>query len=931
MQREPPRKGGASGLYAAPLSFEGKLEKEEDILDAMLTAHARGALPPETWDKLHKAAQRDDRLSELAFAYESVSQGKRLKTLSGAPVAEFLFQAARFFADVFGDEFGAATYLERALVAVPGHPPSFEKIEILLTKTKSYKRLAEVLAETAHHRPRADQVSLLRRAAEAYEKAGGADDKVIEIYQQLLRLEPGDEAARANLETRYLKANRVRDVVRLLEQALAVDPPPVGRAARKIHGRLLDLYATSLHEPERSIPHVEALLDDDPSHDEARKVAQKLVVIKGLAARAAAALAKACSAVGTPAEVSRYLQLELEHTRGPKRKDVLLRVGILKQERMNDAGGAFEAFEQALALDATDDALRARYAALATKLGKQIDGAKTLNRVATGLKDPAQRAKSSQEIGQLLLEGGDPKRAKVTFATVLAAYDTAEGEKPPILREAALLSAHALIGIYTAEKDQRALADALDRVGQMEPDAQKAEAANERLAELAATLGDTPRAIAAYKRLLPTPSRPRALAALAPLFEASGDANNLALILEERAKDAQTAQEARTLLFRAAEVRTTKTQDAQAASSAWKHIVEKYGAARDVHAFWLPLLEAQRDYGELSHALRAEATLAAEGERTEIFSRLGNVLLTRLREPGQAIDAFRRALAIDKSDKASRSALEKLAAPGTSPEHRLAAMSVLEPIYRVEGNAAALLRLLDVRAQLATGTDERLAALQEAVLLAMASDPPRALDLAGRALLEAVENGRPLEPWLERVERAARSGTDPKKHAAVLLVALGDRAVESKEMSALARSAGEAHAAVGDVPAALDAYRRALAFEPQSPDLLGRVDDLLRDQGTPEERIALHRTALETATKDRKARALAPHRADRAPRSPRPSRSAGHLRSWRSISIPRTAMPSASSWTSTLRWRRGRPSLRCSNRSSGAPPRPKRRAGRAQS
>ena len=119
MQREPPRKGGGSGLYAAPLSFESKLEKEEEFLDAMLSAHARGQLPAETWYKLHQAAQRDNRLSELAFAYESVSQGKRLKALSGAPVAEFLLQAARFFGDVFGDEFGAASYLERALVAVP--------------------------------------------------------------------------------------------------------------------------------------------------------------------------------------------------------------------------------------------------------------------------------------------------------------------------------------------------------------------------------------------------------------------------------------------------------------------------------------------------------------------------------------------------------------------------------------------------------------------------------------------------------------------------------------------------------------------------------------------------------------------------------------------------------------------------------------------
>ena len=847
MQREPPRKGGGSGLFPAPLAFESKLEKEEDVLDAMLMAHARGQLPPETWDKLHKAAQRDERLSELAFAYESVSQGKRLKTLSGAPVAEFLFQAGRFFGDVFGDEFGAATYLERALTAMTTHTPAFEKLDVLLTKAKNWKRLGELTAEFAQHGARADQIALLRRAAELLEKAEAGDDKLIELYQQILRLEPSDENARNQLEARYLKANRVRDVARLLEQALSVDPPPASRVARKLHGRLLELYANTLHEPERSIPHVEALLEDDPSHDEARKVAQKLVVIKGLAARAAAALSKACAAVGTPAEVARFLQIELEHTRGPKRRDVLHRIGVLKQERLNDEKGAFESFEQALALDANDDELRSRYVALAGKLGKPLDAAKTLMRIGPALKDPTLRSKVSAELGQLFLEGGDMKRAKATFVSVLAAPDAG----PP----ATLAAAHALAGIYTKENDTKALADVLERIGQVESDEERARLANEQLAELAAQLGDTPRAIAAYKRLLHTSSRGRALAALAPLFEASGDANDLALILEERAKDAKTPAEARTLAFRAAEVRTTKTPDVAAASDAWKNLVASFGPARDAYAFWIPLLETQREWEDLAEALRADGSLASEAERGEIFARLGNVLLTRLHDVPAAIDAFQRSLVIDVSEdaatvaggqhlKAARATLEKLAAAG---EQRLAAAAVLEPIYRAERNTAALLRLLDTKGQLVAEADGRLAALEEATQLATSIDQGRAIDFAGRGLTEAVASTRPLEPWLERIDRLTGPGVDPKRRAGILVAALGDRAIDLQR-ARLARRAGEALGRAGDIPGALAVYRRALAFEPSSAELMSLIDDLLRDQGSPTERVALYRTALDRSS-----------------------------------------------------------------------------------
>jgi len=835
-----------SGTSPATLTFEAKLENEEAILDAMLTLHAKGQLPPDAWDKLHAAAQRDDRMSELAFAYESVSQGKRLKTLPGAAVAEFLFQAARFFGDVFADEFGAITYLERAHAAMPAHAGVFEKLDALLTKTKNEKRLAEIWAGAAAIRPRAEQMEALRRAAEHFERAGGHDEKTIELYQQMLRLDPSDEAARNQLEAKYVKANRLRDVARLLDQALAVDPPPTGRAARKIHARLLDLYANQLHEPERSIAHVEALLEDDPSHDEARKVAQKLIVIKGIAARAAAALAKACSTVGTPAEVARYLGIELEYTRGPKRKDVLLKVGILKQERMNDAKGAFESFEQALALDAADDDLRARYTQLATQLKKQLDGAKTLNRVAAALKVPAQRAMAQAQMGLLLHEGGDAKRAKATFVGVLA--------MPEAGPDATLVAARALAEIYAKEKDQKALADALERVGQLEPDAERAREVNEELADLATQLGDTPRAIAAWQRLVHSASRQRALAALEPLYEAAGDAIALASILEERSNDSKIPSEARAMAFKAAEVRTQKG-DAALASAAWKRIVEKFGAARDVHKYWLPILEAQRDWAELAKALAADAPLAPESERAEILARLGNVLLVRLKDAPGAIDAFRRALAIDAMDKASRATLEKLAAAG---EHRLLAASVLEPIYRAEENAPSLLRVLEVKASVATDAATRLQALEEAVKLTGASpaEQARGAELAGRGLAEAVEAERPLGPWLERVDRFAGPGTDPKKRAALLSSALGERDVTSRDLMMLARAAGDALAAAGDVTNALLAYRRALEFEPSSAELITRVDDLLRDQGSPRERIALHRAALERGPDPARRRAL---------------------------------------------------------------------------
>jgi tetratricopeptide (TPR) repeat protein len=833
MQQPPPRQRG-SGQHSGAFSFEKKLENEEQVLEALLATMARGNLPEGVWERLHGAAQRDDRMSELAFAFESVSQGKRIKTAQPAIGAEFLFQAARFFGEVFGDEVGAVAYLERALAVLPGHATSLVKLVDILERTGQTKKLAEVMAAGAQHRPRGEQAGMLRRAAELLSQAGGPDEKVMDILQQVLRLEANDEASRERLEALYVKANRLRDVVRLNEQALSADPPPSDSTRRKLLETIIALYAEKLHEPERAMPHVEQLLLLDPRHEEARKVAQKLVVIKGLAGRAASALATASEVYGTPPEIARYLSIELENTRGPKRALTLLRLGKLKADRMGDDKGGFEAFEQALAIDPSEDELRARYTALADKQRRWGDAAKALGRVLATVKDLGVKAKASAQLGEMLLRGGDAKRAKTTLAGVLAMADAPEA--------AVLASAHVLREILETEGDARALVEVLEKIATLEPDVAKRQVVDERLAELATSLGDATRAIAANERLLATPSRAKALEALAPLYEASGDPDKYARLLEERAKDTTDDAKARELMMRAAEVRSKETKDAAAATASCRAVLDRFGVARDVLGLLVPLLEAQRQWPELAQALEQDAGLAEGPERAALLARVGMLRLQRLRDNESAIRAFDEALSYDANDKTARLTLEKLAALG---DHRLSAARVLEPVYRREGAVAPLLKILELRGSLATDVDERLAALREAAdLAASASETTRAGDIAGKGLAEAVAADRPLGEWLERLDRVAGPETEPKRRAAILLKAIGDREVTTEELGALARRTAEAHAESGDVQTAIALYRRALAFDPHSSELLSCIDDLLRNQGSPKERVALYRAAL---------------------------------------------------------------------------------------
>ena len=831
-------------------SFESKLENEEEVLDSVLSALAKNVLDPGIWDELHDAAVKHDRVSELAFAYESAAQGRKLKTYLPPVQAELYFRAASFFGDVLGDEFGATTYLERALGAFPGHAGAFERIDAQLTRIDDNKKLAELCVQTAAHRARPEQIELLRRAAHLFERAG-LDDKAIETYQQLVRLDPTDEGLRNALEARFIRANRYRDVARMLEQALATDPHPEVEEATRIRQKLVDVFANQLKEPERAMPHVEAILEADPWNDPARRVAVRLLESKGLAARAAATLEAGAQSTE---ERARYLGIELEHTRGPKRRDVLRRIGVMKQDELGDPQGAFEAFEQALGLDPADDELRARYVALGSQLKGPLEVARTFARVSTVAKDAGVRSRITAEMGDLLLRGGDTKRARTTLIGVLQA--------PAADPAAILTAARALAGVFEAEGDVKNLVDVLTRVGELSPDEEEKQAANERIAEICSNeLNDVERAIAAWRRLVESPARSRALAALEPLYEAREQWFDLAFVLEERAKDLlQPAWEnedpdpnaARELSFRGAEILTLRAKDASSASEAWRHMVAAYGPARDVFEHWVPLLEQQRAWPDLAAALAQDAELAPEDEQPLVLARLGNVYLQRTRETDAAIDAFKRALDLDAAEKTSRSTLEKLLLVA---DHRLAAASVLEPIYRGEKNAAGLLRVLDIRATSSPEVKDRLAALEEAARVAEDVSRDKVVEIVARGLAEAVEHGEPIHEWLVRFEETSLDA-DANRRAALLSKALGERAVASEEILGLAVLVGDTRYAAGDVAGALEAFRRALAFEPSSTDLIARVDQLLQEQGNPEERVALYRASLERGTEPARRRQL---------------------------------------------------------------------------
>lgn len=820
----------------------------QSVLDTLVNAAAKGQQYPALFEKLHSVATTQDKLADLAFAYENLSQDRRAKLLAPEHQAAIFLHAASFFADVFGDPDGAVSYAERVLSLQPGNPAAVSRLEKIFGDNDDSARLSKLYLELAtHERDPGAQMRRLRQAVEVAADVPALGDVVIDALQRLNKLDPGDAWVRESLEQRFVAAGKPREAVKLLEAALNREPPPSGVEALQLRTRLLGLYTRDVAEPHRAVPHIEALLADAPDHADARRAAEALIDNRAVAARVAAALSDAYFKLGLAEQAAAMLNLELKTVRGPRRLEVQRRLAFIKQDA-GDPAGALELLGPVVSAEPGEDEARRRFVELSLSLNQPTEAAKLLNRALGSCKDPAVRARVGAEIGEVYLRSGEVKRAEAAFKQVIE-----DGSDPG----ATLVAAGQLAQLDEKTGDLKALATHLEMVVRLEQDAEKRNASARKLAKLAeGELNDPAKAISAYRALIDSPWADDALKKLSGLFEEAGDFEGLIDVTERRAARAKEPGEGRHLTYRAAELRTTKGRDKLEALAAWRAYLARFGAARDAHAQMIPLLEQEKQWKELAWVLERDIEQAPLEEWVGLLNRLAQLRISRLDDVSGGLEAYKKALETDSTDKVSRAAVEKLLSSGDA---RLRAADILEGVYREEEPGPGLLRVLETRAELEPEPARRLAALEEALRIAEQNlkDPARALELSGRGLQLVVDSQRDQIPsWLERVRLHGIEAGRPAERAQVLFDALGDHPVDGPERLALAIQAAEAAVANGDGAKAIAAYRSALEFEPSNVELLTRIDELLAEQGSPEERLTLYRDALARSPEGERRRQL---------------------------------------------------------------------------
>ncbi|MCL2447860.1 MAG: hypothetical protein FWD17_02810, partial [Polyangiaceae bacterium] len=782
--------------------YERKLRDAGAAFDVV--ARAAGEYPTELalWDRLAALSAQTGRAQALIDAIASVVPAEGPSGLPEHVELDLAERAATLFDEKLGEVERARPYLERMLACQPANERAFQRLKQILTTQEAWGDLGtlyeRVVAATTDPLRRSE---LLAEVALVAEEITGDRPRAIGYYERILELEPAHEQAIRSLDLLYAAEHRWEKLAQLLERRLQAAS---GVDRLELQQRLGTLLFSRLGDAAGALAYLEGVLRERTSSGDARLLVEKILEVPELRSRAAILLEAVYTDRDEVAELVRVLEIHLEFGTSPnEQRDLLRRVAHLRDDRLRDDAGAFEAFARLIPLDPDDARARQRMLEIARRRNAQERAAGVLTRAAGAATAPMPRAEILMDVARLCeTQLDDAGRAEGVYRQVLElASDDAS---------IALPACRALERVY-ARGDSRQLREILQIEVRLEDDTAARRELYGRLGELCESVLDDPRgAVDAWRARLDDDSADaEALSALDRLYERTQSWRELVLVLRARERLSDDVKTRRSLLVRVATILADNLGDVAEAIHAYRAVIDEFGADRAPLASLAALYVKAERWDDLAETLEVDLGLAdSPADKLALLARLGNVRLTKLRDVAAAIEAYRQALALDSSQVECREALEALLDDKAA---RRDAAEILRPLYEADGRSERLLRVLEIQTEYADGVGEKLATIAYAARVAETSlrDPARALGYAARGLRESV--GEPeLPSWIERAERLASLTGQYRELVDLLKEAVGDILDGDLQLEVMLRVADIARTHLADPGLAREYYARAL-------------------------------------------------------------------------------------------------------------------------
>ncbi len=247
---------------------------------------------------------------------------------------EILMRLAEMWEQEFRKPDNAAERLEQVLDIDPLHDEALCQLERLYRTMQRWDELVRTYDRHASATSdNEDRVRIFRELGEVYATHGGDVEQAIDSYLNALNLNEHDVSSLQALAKLYERKGDFSAALDALGQLAAVVQDPAEQVSLKHRmGRILD---QELGDRVSALEQFQAAVDIDPSHLPSLEAMRNIYVDSGDWVAAA-----------------KTLVLEVEHTeKDRKRSALLVELGRVRAERLDDEGGAVEAFEAASEAD----------------------------------------------------------------------------------------------------------------------------------------------------------------------------------------------------------------------------------------------------------------------------------------------------------------------------------------------------------------------------------------------------------------------------------------------------------------------------------------------------------------------------------------------------------------------------------------------------
>jgi tetratricopeptide (TPR) repeat protein len=768
----------------------------------------------ESLDRIFRGAERYPELSQILQQKADILEDLNDKKLA-------LFQAASIEEDVLERHDPAIAVYGRVLELDPEDLRAIDALIKLFLNLSRWADLLGVYVRKAELVTDAEEKKLIYyQIGAVYERELGDVPRAIDTYQRVLELDPDDVQALGRLDVLYQTAQNWPELLSVLqhESDLAQDPAE----GISYQYRIAELYEKHLDDTARAIELYRDLLAQMPDHEPTRAALEGIKSGVKDPLGAALVLEPIYDASGEWEKLISVLEVQVKATDDAFAKvDLLHRIARLQEEMVSDSLAAFGTYARAVSFDNSNEDSLSNLERLAISVGRWADVAALYDTELDKLsEEPARFVDLGLRLAQIFeTQLEDVENAVTRYRRVLAV--DAENQ-------AAISS---LDRLFSATERWTELVPILAREAEISQSPDETLELKYRLGVVYQTrLNDLAQAIGAYREVLA--AAPDHLATrealeglfaagisqieigeiLEPLYQSSGEWDKLAGVLEALLVHLTEPEPRLAMYYRLGELQEERLVATDGALGVYIRALKEYPADEKT-LDEVERLAAATD-GGYEHLANAYADVlglhADKAVQTAIGKRLARVFEECLGDVPKAEETYRYVLSVEALDVEALTNLDRIYSS-------LAQYAELAQILEQRVLAPAEpFELVDFYNRLGQLYEEQLGQLDDAIRVF-------------RKVFDELEPNNELAVYaLERIYGQKGNWTELK---VVYERQLANAGGDTQEAEIRAKMAHLLAGQLGDIPGAVETWKKVLELRGEDQEALGALADLYERLG----------------------------------------------------------------------------------------------------